>query len=73
MSFLDFIHRYMLVLDRIRSTKKWLSPNYHNDNVFIFKNRDLKSSDILQLDDKRFVEDTTVPFWGAWIDRKSVV
>lgn len=67
MSFLDFIHRYMLVLDRIRSTKEWLSPNYHNDNVFIFKNRDLKSPDIVQLDDKRFVEDTTVPFWGAWM------
>lgn len=67
MSFLDFIHRYMRVLDRIRSTKEWLSPNYHNENIFIFKNRDLKSPDIVQLDDKRFVEDATVPFWGAWV------
>jgi hypothetical protein len=67
MSFLDFIHRYMRILDRIRSTKEWLSVHYYNEKLHIITPRFAKSSEVLQLDDKRFVRDVTEPIWGAWM------
>ena len=67
MRFLELIHRYMRILDRIRSTKEWLATNYYNEKCHIITPGSAKSSDVVQLDDKRFVENATVPSFGAWI------
>ncbi|BCR03035.1 hypothetical protein DESUT3_01040 [Desulfuromonas versatilis] len=65
MSFLEFIHRYMRVLDRVRSTKEWLSPSYFSEKPHVITLGFAKSSEVIQLDNNRFVHDVTEPLWGV--------
>lgn len=60
MTFLNFIHRYIAVFDRMRYSKKYgYLPTDFAGTPHIITPRYAKSSDILQLDDKRFVIDAT--------------
>ncbi len=59
MTFIDFIHKYMSVLDRVRSTKKWLPVKYQGDEVTVLNHTSVHWPDTLQLDDKKYVYNKT--------------
>ncbi|AJF06123.1 hypothetical protein [Geoalkalibacter subterraneus] len=64
MTFIDFIHKYMSVLDRIRSTKEWLPVDFQGE-PHIVTPRYAKSNEVEQLDEKCFRINTTETAWGG--------
>ncbi|MGE4343502.1 MAG: hypothetical protein AB7F20_04325 [Geoalkalibacter sp.] len=64
MTFIDFIHKYMSVLDRIRSTKLWLPVDFQGE-PHIVTPKFAKSDEVEQLDEKCFRLNITILEWGG--------
>ncbi|MCP3176342.1 hypothetical protein MJO47_04440 [Desulfuromonas sp. KJ2020] len=59
MTFIDFIHKYINVFDRIRSTKEWLPVKYQGGEVTVLNHTSVHWPDTPQLDDKKYVVNKT--------------
>jgi hypothetical protein len=59
MTFIDFIHKYMSFVDRVRSTKKWLPVKYQGGDVTVLNRTNVHWPDTPQLDDKKYVYNKT--------------
>ena len=59
MTFIDFIHKYMGVFDRVRSTKEWLPVKYQGGEVTVLNQTSVHWEDTVQLDDKKYIHNKT--------------
>ncbi|MDO3376530.1 hypothetical protein [Geoalkalibacter halelectricus] len=59
MAFIDFIHKYMSVVDRVRSTKEWLPVKYQGGEVTIPNHDSVYWPATAQLDDNKYVYENT--------------
>ena len=59
MTFIDFIHKYMNGVDRIRSTKEWLPVKYQGGEVTVLNHTSVHWPDTLQLDEEKYIYKNT--------------
>lgn len=64
MTFIDFIHKYMSFVDRVRSTKEWLPVNFQGE-PHIITPRYAKSDEVVKLDETCFQLNIPETTWGG--------